>query len=50
MVEKASASNLKATWVSDGRAHDWFSPEQGQGREYLGRATQVKTIWVPYGE
>ncbi len=50
MVEKASASNLKATWVSDGRPIDWFSPEQGQGREYLRRATQVKNIWVPYGE
>ena len=50
MVEKASASNLKATWVNDGEARDWFSTEQGQGREYLRRATQVKNIWVPYGE
>ncbi len=49
-VEKASASNLKATWVSDGKSRDWFSPEQGQGREYLRRATQVKNIWIPYGE
>ncbi len=49
-VEKASASNLKATWVSDGKSRDWFSAEQGQGREYLRRATQVKNIWVPYGE
>ncbi len=50
MVERASASNLKATWVSDGRTRDWFSTEQGQGRDYLGRATQVKNIWIPYGE
>ncbi|HEX4765980.1 MAG TPA: aldehyde dehydrogenase family protein [Lichenihabitans sp.] len=50
MVEKASAANLKPTWVSDGRARDWFSSVEGQGREYLRRATQVKTIWVPYGE
>ena len=50
MVEKASAGNLKATWVSDGSARDWFDAEQGQGREYLRRATQVKNIWVPYGE
>ena len=21
-----------------------------QGRDYLTRATQVKTIWIPYGE
>ena len=50
MVEKASASNLKATWVGHGRTPDWFSPEQGEGRDYLRRATQVKNIWVPYGE
>ena len=47
-VEKASASNLKATWTSGDR--DWFSATEGQGPEYLRRATQVKTIWVPYGE
>ncbi len=50
MVEKASASNLKPTWVSDGFGRDWFSTAEGQGREYLRRATQVKNIWVPYGE
>jgi aldehyde dehydrogenase (NAD+) len=50
MIEKASASNLKATWVSNGSAWDWWSDQQGQGREYLRRATQVKNIWVPYGE
>ncbi len=49
-VEAASAANLKATWVSRGRSRDWFSPVEGQGREYLRRATQVKTVWVPYGE
>ena len=50
MIEKASASNLKATWVSDGLGRDWYAADQGQGREYLRRATQVKNIWVPYGE
>jgi aldehyde dehydrogenase (NAD+) len=29
---------------------DWFDIGQGQGREYLRRATQVKNIWIPYGE
>jgi aldehyde dehydrogenase (NAD+) len=47
-VEAASAGNLKVTWAEHG-ARDWLSPE-GQGREFLRRATQVKTIWVPYGE
>ena len=48
-VEAASIGNLKATWVNYGRATRWFDAE-GQGREYLRHATQVKNIWVPYGE
>ncbi|HLW92170.1 MAG TPA: aldehyde dehydrogenase family protein [Roseiarcus sp.] len=50
MVETASAGNLKATWVNNGRAADWASPAEGQGEMYLHHATQVKNIWVPYGE
>jgi aldehyde dehydrogenase (NAD+) len=49
-VEKASAGNLKVTWANGGKAFDWFSDAQGQGHEYLRRATQVKNIWIPYGE
>jgi aldehyde dehydrogenase (NAD+) len=49
MVERASAGNLKSTWVNHGRARAWGEAE-GQGRDYLRRATQVKNIWVPYGE
>lgn len=50
LVEKASVGNLKATWVNYGKHRDWFDKAQGQGREYLRRAVQVKNIWVPYGE
>ena len=50
MVEKASSGNLKSTWANDGKAIDWFNAAQAQGREYLRRATQVKNIWIPYGE
>jgi aldehyde dehydrogenase (NAD+) len=50
LVEKASIGNVKATWVNDGKQRDWFDNTQGQGREYLRRATQIKNIWVPYGE
>ena len=50
MVERESAGNLKATWVTYGKARDWFTPEQSQGEEFLRHATQVKNIWVPYGE
>ncbi len=48
-VETASAGNLKQTWCEDGAARNWLSAE-GQGRNFLTRATQVKNIWVPYGE
>jgi aldehyde dehydrogenase (NAD+) len=47
MVEKASAGNLKATWVNHGLETDWTWAE---GVEFLRRATQVKNIWIPYGE
>ena len=50
MVERESAGNLKATWVTLGKPRDWFAPEQSQGEEFLLHATQVKNIWVPYGE
>ena len=48
-VERASTGNLKSTWVNHGRVHEWHSAES-QGRGFLQRATQVKNIWVPYGE
>jgi aldehyde dehydrogenase (NAD+) len=47
MVEKASAGNLKSTWVNGGKQTDWSSAE---GTDFLRRATQVKNIWIPYGE
>ncbi|WP_370853127.1 aldehyde dehydrogenase family protein [Oceanibacterium hippocampi] len=49
-VERASTGNLKRTWVNNGRARDWYNPEQAEGHEFLRQATQVKNIWVPYGE
>ncbi|MDQ0315911.1 aldehyde dehydrogenase family protein [Amorphus orientalis] len=48
-VEEASAGNLKQTWVEDGAARDWLGAD-GQGRTFLHHATQVKNIWIPYGE
>lgn len=49
-VELASVGNMKRTWVSYGRRRDWLDPTQGEGREFLRQAVQVKNIWVPYGE
>jgi aldehyde dehydrogenase (NAD+) len=48
-VEKLSAGNLKRTWVNYGKARDWMDASN-EGREFLDEATQVKNIWVPYGE
>jgi aldehyde dehydrogenase (NAD+) len=45
-----SVGNLKQVFSDEGRAIDWFSIEQGEGRWFLHHATQVKNIWVPYGE
>ena len=48
-VELASASNMKRTWAT-ARARDWLDARQGEGREFLRRASEVKNIWIPYGE
>jgi aldehyde dehydrogenase (NAD+) len=48
VIEREAAGNLKRTWVNNGRARDWMSPE-GEGRAFLAAATEIKTIWVPYG-
>jgi aldehyde dehydrogenase (NAD+) len=45
-----SVGNLKQVWTNEGRAIDWFDPKLAEGRWFLERATQVKNIWVPYGE
>ena len=49
IVELGAASNIKRTWVNNGFARDWSGPE-GQGHAFLQAATEVKNIWVPYGE
>ncbi|MFY0659328.1 MAG: aldehyde dehydrogenase family protein [Shimia sp.] len=48
-IEHASAGNLKRTWVNNGLTRDWMGAE-GEGRTFLQAATEIKNIWVPYGE
>ena len=48
-IEKASTGNLKQVWAETVQ-RDWYDARQGEGREILSRAVQVKNIWVPYGE
>jgi aldehyde dehydrogenase (NAD+) len=45
-----SVGNLKQVWTNEGRIIDWFDPKIAEGRWFLEHATQVKNIWVPYGE
>jgi aldehyde dehydrogenase (NAD+) len=45
-----SVGNLKQVFTNEGRAIDWFDPKQAEGRWFLQHSTQVKNIWVPYGE
>ena len=48
-VERAAADNMKRTWT-EWTARDWSNNAQGEGRDFLRHATQVKNIWIPYGE
>ncbi|MDQ2089517.1 aldehyde dehydrogenase family protein [Marimonas arenosa] len=47
LIERESADNLKRTWVNNGRARDWYEEDS---RAFLEATTEVKTVWVPYGE
>lgn len=42
-IERNAALNLKRTWVT----RNWRGPDL---RTHLAAATEVKTVWVPYGE
>ena len=46
-IEREAAGNLKRTWVNNGKAQNWGS---AQAAEFLAASTEVKTVWVPYGE
>ena len=48
-VERYAADNMKRTWTEWTR-RDWKNEAQGEGRDFLRHATQVKNIWIPYGE
>ncbi|GAA6209221.1 aldehyde dehydrogenase family protein [Cognatishimia sp. WU-CL00825] len=48
-IEARSAGNLKRTWVNNAQSRDWLGSE-GEGQNFLAAATDIKNIWVPYGE
>ncbi|MBO6774309.1 MAG: aldehyde dehydrogenase family protein [Marinibacterium sp.] len=47
IIEAGSVTNLKRTWVNNGKTHDWTPTN---ARVCLDAATEVKNIWIPYGE
>jgi aldehyde dehydrogenase (NAD+) len=49
-VEAWAAPSVKRTWVNHGRHRDWISDRHGEGRTFLRQATQIKNIWLPYGD
>jgi aldehyde dehydrogenase (NAD+) len=50
LIERASAGNLKRTWVNQGKSINWNDSQQAEGKMFLRQATEVKNIWIPYGE
>lgn len=46
-IEKAAAGNLKRTWVNNATSLDWGVDHS---KRFLQAATEIKNIWVPYGE
>ena len=48
-IEKGSALNLKRSWVNYCHDRDWMA-DAGEGDEFLNAATEVKTVWIPFGE
>ena len=49
-VQKAAAENMKRTWVNFGKNRDWFNKKHIIAEDFLRNSTQIKNIWVPYGE
>ncbi len=47
VIEAGSATNLKRTWVQNGAAPDFSGTN---AKAFLIQSTEVKNIWVPYGE
>ena len=49
-IIKNTSSNLKRFWCPDEKNIDWASNSEHFLNEFLYQSTQVKNIWIPYGE
>jgi aldehyde dehydrogenase (NAD+) len=50
LVKAASVGNLKQVWTNDRHDFDWFHAHPQDSSYAMRHATQIKNIWVPYGE
>jgi len=50
LVQKRSVGNLKRTFGNEGKAIDWQQWTAADIQLLLRQATQVKNIWIPYGD
>ncbi|MCY3413889.1 MAG: aldehyde dehydrogenase family protein [Candidatus Heimdallarchaeota archaeon] len=50
MIEIEASENMKRSWVNYGKYRNWMDPRHGMGKEFLRKSTEIKNIWVPYGE
>jgi len=50
LVIKNTISNLKRYWVPSEKNIDWSSKNEFFLKEFLHQSTQIKNIWIPYGE
>ncbi|RZL87831.1 MAG: aldehyde dehydrogenase family protein [Variovorax sp.] len=49
-AERLSIGNLKRTLADHGLVTDWYESAAAEGPPFLRHATQIKNIWIPYGE
>ena len=49
-IIKNSISNLKRYWVPEEKNIDWLSNDEVFLYEFLHQSSQIKNIWIPYGE
>ncbi|ETF04584.1 aldehyde dehydrogenase [Advenella kashmirensis W13003] len=50
LIQKRSVGNLKRTFGNEGKAIDWQQWTAADIQLLLRQATQVKNIWIPYGD
>ena len=50
IIIKNTTSNLKKYWIPEETNIDWYSNNEEFLNEFLHQSTQIKNIWIPYGE